>query len=135
MRFLRILVIVLGLAGGLPLGFMLLLTTMQVRSLAEAARETPDVLPAAQLARKGAPDNLHVELTDFTFGKPVAEKSEDGGLSVWLPVEPPHEPKKPPKKGKKAKKKTPTPTIFYRANFRDQAALDEFVKQPRLEAL
>ena len=94
MRFLRILVIVLGLAGGLPLGFMLLLTTMQVRSLAEAARETPDVLPAAQLARKGAPDNLHVELTDFTFGKPVAEKSEDGGLSVWLPVEPPPEPKK-----------------------------------------
>src|SRR5689334_22443447 len=103
MRLLRVLVIVLGLAVGFPLGCVLLWATMQFKMVAQTTRPKPQVLPAAQLADKGAPDNLYVEVTDFTFGKPVIETGEKGWECVWLPVEP-----------VPGAKKAPRHTLFYR---------------------
>jgi hypothetical protein len=124
MRLLRVLAIVLGLAVGFPLGCVVLWVTMQLRMVAQTTQPTPEVLPAVLLADKGAPDNLYVEVTDFTFGKPVVESNEKGWECAWLPVEP-----------VPARKKAAKYTLFFRADVRDQAALDEVVKATRLEAL
>ena len=124
MRFVRLLLIVLGLAVGLPLGCLLLFVTVEVKMVAKDTRPTPQTLSAAQLADKGDAENLHVELTDFTFGKPVIENDERGWKCAWLPVEPAPRPKKAAKH-----------VLFFRADVHDQAALDEVLKRSRLEAL
>src|SRR6516162_9437833 len=68
MRALRLLFLALGLIVGLPLGCFLLYWTLELDAVVQKTQETPQQLPAAQLAHKGVPDNLYVELTDFTFG-------------------------------------------------------------------
>jgi hypothetical protein len=96
--------------------------TIELKGVAQKTKPTAEPLSAAQLVEKGAPDNLHVTLTDFTFGKPVIEKTE-AGLNAWLPVQPASPPE------------APKYTIFFHANVPDQAALDKFLKQSRCEAL
>jgi hypothetical protein len=123
MRFFRILLIVFGLVVGLPLGAVLLFTTMQATKVTQKTRPTPQVLSAVQLAEKGAPENLHVELTGYTFGQPVIETNKEGWVCTWLPVEPAPSPE------------TAKHVIFFRAAVRDQPALDEILKRSRLEAL
>jgi hypothetical protein len=125
MRLVRLLLLVLGLAVGLPLGGLLLFVTVELKTAAREMQPTPQVLSAAQLADKGTAENLHVELTEFTFGKPVIEKGEQGWKYVWLPVEPTPRPKK----------KAAKHALFFRAEVADQAALDEVLKRTRLEAL
>jgi hypothetical protein len=140
MRVLRILQIIFGLTVGLPLGCMVLYTTIQLNQVTQKTKPTPQVLSAAQLVAKGALDNLHVELTGFIFGKPVIETDKEGWVCVWLPVEP--DPKAPdakpqeaPKAADAAQEETAKRALFFRAEVRDQAALDELLKQPRLKAL
>jgi hypothetical protein len=124
MRLLRILFNLLGLAVGLPLGGLLLYLTIELKAVTQKTQPTPQRLPAAKLAEKGAPDNLYIELTGFTFGKPVIEKNEEGWVGAWLPVEPTSQPKEAARY-----------SIFVRANVRDQAGLDALLKQSRCEAL
>jgi hypothetical protein len=124
MRFLRLLFIALGLMVGLPLGGLLLYATVELRTVAQKTQPTPQGLAAVELAAKGAPENLYVELTGFMFGEPIIEKNKEGWEFAWLPVEPALEPEEALKH-----------VIFLRANVRDQAALDRFRKQTRFEAL
>jgi hypothetical protein len=124
MRVLRILPLGFGLIVGLPLGGFLLYWTLELNAVAQKAQATPQRLSVAQLAEKGVPDNLYVELTDCTFGKPVIEKNDKGWVGAWLLVEPTPQPKKAAKY-----------VIFFRANVHDQAELDEFLKQSPGEAL
>ena len=92
--------------------------------VARCTQPTPQELVCCRLADKGDANNLHVALTGFTFGKPVIETHGQGRECVWLPVELTPRPKKAPKFAP-----------FFRADVRDQAVLDEFVKRSRLEAL
>jgi hypothetical protein len=124
MRALRLLFLALGLIVGLPLGCFLLYWTLELDAVVQKTQETPQQLPAAQLAHKGVPDNLYVELTDFTFGKPVIEEGQHGWYCVWLPVEP------NPSSAKPAKY-----TLFFRADAHDPASLDSFLKRAPNEAL
>jgi hypothetical protein len=124
MRVLRILFLVLAFTVGLPVGGLLFYWSMEFKAVAQRTKETPDRVPAAQLADKGVPDNLYVDVTDFTFGTPVVETSKQGWAYVWLPVEPATE-----------SEKEPPYTIFLRVNVQDQVALDRFVKRGRCGAL
>jgi hypothetical protein len=124
MRILRLLFLALGLTVGLPLGGFLLYWTLELNAVAQRTQAEPQPTPATELAQKGVPDNLYVELTDFTFGKPVIEAGQQGWYCVWLPVEPVPPAVQPAKY-----------TIFFRANVRDQASLEEFLKRAPSEAL
>jgi hypothetical protein len=124
MRVLRLLFLALGLIVGLPLGSFLLYWTLELNAVVQQTQGTPEQLPAAQLAQKGAPDNLYVELTDFSFGKPAIEEGKQGWYCVWLPVEP------TPPSAQPARY-----MIFYRADVHDQASLDELLKRGPNQAL
>src|SRR5947209_4341498 len=117
MRALRTLLLGIGLTVALSLGCFLLYWTLELSAVARQTQATPQRLPAAQLADKGVPDNLYVELTDFTFGEPVIDKGAQGWVGAWLPVEPAPPPEEAPRY-----------TIFLRVNVPDQAALDAFLK-------
>ncbi|MFL5242995.1 MAG: hypothetical protein ACJ8FY_12880 [Gemmataceae bacterium] len=133
MRIVRTLFLVVGLMVAMTLGCAVLFTAVQLNNVIQKCKPTAEVLTVAQLAEKGAPENLHVELNDFTFGTPVIETNKEGWECAWLPIEPSAKPLpvEPHPKSKKPSKQT----IYYRANVRDQAALDEFVKQSKLIAL
>jgi hypothetical protein len=124
MRALRVFFSLLGLVVALPLGGAVLYATIQLKMVAERTQATPRRLPAAQLAQKGVPDNLFVEVTDFRFGKPVIEQTKEGWDGAWLPVEPTTMAAGPAKHA-----------LFFRANVRNQAALDLVLKRSPLEAL
>jgi hypothetical protein len=124
MRVLRFLVILVGVVVGLPAGFLLLFTALQLNGVLQKTKPVPQEVTAAQLVEKGAPENLHVELTGFTFGTPVIEPGKEGWECVWLPILPEPKLKKPTKQA-----------IFYRANVRDQAAVDDLLMQTKLTAL
>ncbi len=124
MRALRLLFLTIGLIISLPLGCFVLYWTLELNAVVQKTQGPPQPLPAAQLAQMGVPDNLYIELTDFTFGKPVIEDGKQGWYCVWLPVEP-NPPAAQPAKF----------TIFFRADVHDQAALDAFLKQAPNEVL
>ncbi|HZY89123.1 MAG TPA: hypothetical protein VFE78_30150 [Gemmataceae bacterium] len=124
MRALRTLLFVVVLMVLLSLGCSVLYAALALKAVTEKAQATPQRLPALELAEQGVPDNLHVEVTDFTFGEPVVEQNERGWAGAWLPVVPAPRPKKAPKYA-----------IFYYANVRDRAALDEFLERQPAEAL
>src|SRR5262249_26167863 len=60
----------------------------ELREAADVGRPAPRTVSVAELSEKGCGDNAHVELTDFTCGKPVIETDEHGWKYVWLPLEP-----------------------------------------------
>jgi hypothetical protein len=124
MRVLRIFLAVIGFAVCLPAGFVVLFSAFQLITVIQKSKPTPQGVTAAQLVENGTPENLHVELTGFTFGTPVIEPNKEGWECVWLPVVPEPKPKKANKQA-----------IFFRAIVHDQLALDELVKQSKLTAL
>src|ERR1700730_17503558 len=105
MRVLRILLAVICFTICLPAGFVVLFTAFQLNTVIQKSKPTPEEITAAQLVENGVPENLHVQLTGFTFGAPVIEPNKEGWECVWLPVVPEPKPKKASKQ-----------TIFFHAN-------------------
>lgn len=124
MAMLRLLVPV-GVIAGLVLGPCGLILAWQLDTVSAAAQPTPQTLSVAELAEKGAGDNLHVELTDLAFGKPVVDVKEGRWLYVWVPIEP---------AGKGSGK--PVRAVFLRTTTpKDQEQLDGLLQQTTLRAL
>ncbi len=107
------------------LGAIAVFAAWQLQMVAGPAQPTPQTLSAAELIDKGPGDNLHVELTDFTFGQPAIEKTDNVWLRVWVPVQPDFPGTKPAER-----------TLLLRADgVSNQAQLDELLRQSRLTVL
>jgi hypothetical protein len=125
MRRLRSVLLLTGALGGLTLGCGFAFLGWQVSLVAGAAQPTPRTLSVAELIEKGPGGNLHVELTDFTFGPPVAEPKGAAWEGVWVPLQPTWKGSTPPKRN----------VILWAAGVRDQAELDELLGQKSVTAL
>jgi hypothetical protein len=124
---------VLAILFNLVVGGIVFWATFQLKLVAQVCQPTPEPISARALEEKAKVENDHIEVNQFTFGKPIPELAEDGSWDyVWLPIEPlpfprPKTKKPPPEKGQEH-------LIFYRAIVHDQAAVDEILKRTKLEA-
>src|SRR5262249_746470 len=84
----------------------------------------PQSLPVAELLAKGPGKNLHVQLTDLAFGKPLIEEEEQRWKTVWVPVLPAGRTGKPADRA-----------VYLRAYVTDQAQLDELLRRTSPTAL
>lgn len=123
----RILIgLALAIAGFVPsaLGFYY---SWQMKALSRVAQAEAQPLTLAALAKSGAGDNLHVQVSDYSLGKPVIDKNGEEWDRVWIPMTAANAPRT----------KAPTdPVVFFRTTrVRDQAQLDELLKSTNLDAL
>jgi hypothetical protein len=107
------------------LGIGVLFIAWQLRGVASRAEPAPQALSLAELIDKGPGDNLHVELTGFTFGAPVIEKNGEYWSRVWLPLVPVGQKKGAPKQH----------VFFDGVHIRSQSQLDDLLKQDHLDVL
>lgn len=99
----------------------------QMRTLSRSARAEPQQISADALIKNGPGDNLHVEIANFQFGKPVIDQTGAQWDRVWVPIIP-----QVSGKVKIAAK----PVLFFRTtHIRNQAQLDEFLQSTTLHAL
>src|SRR5262249_4007369 len=75
-------------------------------------------LRLADLVKHGAGDNLHVRLSEFSFGTPIVEKARGQVDGAWIPLFAP---------GRRAKDATPV-ALFYARRVKGQAELDDLLK-------
>lgn len=115
---------VVGLIGGLGLAVL----GAQAQAIAAVAHPTPLSLTVAQLLEKGADDNLHVELKQFTFGRPVVEKDGKRWLGVWLVLQPAG---RTPRSGHA----TYTAAVLWTPRIQDQDQLDDLLRQTTVNGL
>lgn len=96
----------------------------QMKTLAQVTKSQPQQLTAASLVKDGPGDNPYIELSEFTFGKPVIDQTDDRWDRVWLPILPAQAAKK---------KHYGVPIAFFQTTrIRDQAHLDEFLDSKTL---
>src|SRR5690349_8255999 len=116
-RSLKALAVVLLLAG-YSAGALATYGARQVGWLTEKAQATPQALRVADLIAQGPGDNLHVELTDLAFGKPVVVDDGVLGKVTWIPIAPAGDAESSP------------PVVILRTRLaRDQAQLDELLRR------
>jgi hypothetical protein len=96
----------------------------QLDGLTKAAQVTPQNLSLADLIENGPGGNANVQLTGFTFGKPVVEERDGRWRGVWLPLEP----------TARSKKKS-GPVVLWAERVANPKELQEFVKQTSLNVL
>src|SRR5262249_43546858 len=102
---------IFGMVVGFPAAFVALFAGSQLDSVASSAKPEPHAMRLAELAKDGPGDNVHVELSSFTFGKPVIQEDKNGKWSaVWLPLY----------SGRPSKGQTP-PALLHTTLIHDQA--------------
>jgi hypothetical protein len=122
-RLLKALAVVLLLAG-YAVGALATYGARQVGWLTEKAQATPQTLRVADLIAQGPGDNLHVELTDLAFGKPVVVDDGVLGKITWVPIAAAGDTESSP------------PVVILRTRLaRDQAQLDELLRRTSLPVL
>jgi hypothetical protein len=111
--------ILVGLATVVTLAATLLLTFLATRvgAVAGKARPEPQQIKLADLLKGGPGDNLHVTLTNFSFGAPIADPFADHWEGAWVPLY--------------AGRRTDgaPPALFYSRRTKSRAELDEILKQ------
>src|ERR1043166_4029364 len=77
----------LATVTGFWLGLVAAYGAAQLQTISSLAALEPQTLPVAELLAKGPSGNLHVQLTDLAFGKPIIEEDEyHQWKTVWVPV-------------------------------------------------
>src|SRR5262245_8571467 len=121
-RLLRV-VGVLAMVIGFPTAAIALLTAMEFDSV-KPAKVEPQSIRLADLAKNGHSDNAHVEVTEYTFGKPVKIEKDGGWAAVWIPLLVP------------GRTKVDTPPAFLHTTLvHDKAQLDALLEQKSFRGL
>lgn len=116
---------IVAMAVGFPVAIVALVAASQLDSITGAAKLEPQAMRLSELAKNGPGDNVHVELSDFNFGKPVIQEAKDGKwAAVWVPLY----------TGRPTKGQNP-PAFLHTALIHDQAALDALLKQKSVRGL
>jgi hypothetical protein len=114
----------LATVTGFWLGLAAAYVAAQFQTVAGLAAPEPQALPVAELLAKGPGKNLHVQLTDLAFGKPLIEEEENQWKTVWVPVLPAGRAGKPAERA-----------VYLRAYVTDQSQLDELLGRKSLTVL
>src|SRR5262245_58495610 len=73
--------------GGLTLGSTGFYYSWQIQKLANRAQPETTAMTMAELLKDGPPRNVHVELRDFSFGKPLIDRNDKNEWThVWVPM-------------------------------------------------
>jgi hypothetical protein len=114
----------LATVTGFWLGLAAAYVAAQLQTISGVAAPEPQTLTVAELLAKGPGKNLHVQLTDLAFGKPLIEEEEHQWKTVWVPVLPAGRAGKPADRA-----------VYLRAYVTDQAQLDELLRRTSLTVL
>jgi hypothetical protein len=119
----RLLLVVVGIVL-MAASFLGFFCYSQISGLTKVGQATPQALPLAELLDKGADNNAHVRLSDFTFGTPLVEERDGYWLGVWLPLEP----------TTPASKKT-GPVVVWAGRVANEQQLQDFIQHTTLDLL
>jgi hypothetical protein len=110
--------------AGFWIGLAAAYAACQLQTLSGVAAVEPQPLTVADLLTKGPGKNLHVRLTDLTFGKPLIEEEDHHGKTVWVPVLPAGATGKPTERA-----------VYLRAYVHDQSQLDQLLGRTSLDVV
>jgi hypothetical protein len=106
----------LATVTGFWLGLAAVYVAYQLQTVSALAAPAPQTLTVADLLDKGPGKNLHVQLTDLAFGKPLIEEEQHPWKRVWVPVLPAGRAGKPSERA-----------VYLRADVTDQSQVDELL--------
>jgi hypothetical protein len=108
---------------GFPVSLVALVAASQLDSVTESAKPEPQPMRLTDLVKNGPGDNAYVELTEFTFGKPVIVEKDAQWDAVWIPLLAPR------------RVRGEIPPFLHTALVHDQAELDALLAQNSVRVL
>jgi hypothetical protein len=114
-----------GMLAAFPAGIAMLFVAWQLQNVSVRGLPEPHALTLAELIDRGPGDNIHVQLSKFTFEKPIIETNKEQITTAWVAMWP-------------AGKRGPTgnPPVVWRTSLaNDKDELDALMARKNISAM